>query len=351
MVHNQISNKVLQVGCSYRHSRGGIAQVLLNYDDYIFDDMNFLANSCDGTRITKFIFLVYALIHYSLKLALCRSIKIVHIHTSSYFSYKRSSYFARIAKFFNKKVIMHVHSGKFSQYYAEYPSFVEKGLKYCDKVIALTPTWKEFFSSIIDSERVVVIPNPVPPAHGVKRKYNGKLRFLFMGFVSRDKGAMDLLEMVVSHKGRLGKKTQFTLCGNDVDCNVGRFIRENHLGDLVVYRGWVKGDEKQKMYDSHDVLVLPSYAEGLPMTIIEAMANGLPVIASNVGGIPDIVRHCENGLLVPSGNKNDLFAAVMCYVNDRNLVAAHAAAALETAVNYDPDKISQQLNELYKQML
>lgn len=351
MVHNQISNQVLQVGCSYRHSRGGIAQVLSNYDNYIFDDMNFLANSCDGTRITKFIFLVYAFLHYSLKLALCRSIKIVHIHTSSYFSYKRSSYFARIAKFFNKKVIMHVHSGKFSQYYAEYPAFVENGLKYCDKVIALTPTWKEFFSSIIDADKIEVVPNPVPMPSHIERKFNGKLRFLFMGFVSRDKGAMDLLEMVVSHKGRLSKKTQFTLCGNDIDCNVGKYIRENHLGDLVVYRGWVKGEDKQKMFDSHDVLVLPSYAEGLPMTIIEAMANGMPVIASNVGGIPDIVKERINGLLITSGNKNELFSAVMTYVNDRNMVASHSAAAFETAAAYNPDIIASGLENLYEELI
>lgn len=344
------NNSVLQVGCSHRHSRGGIAQVLNNYENYVFEDMRFLANSCDGPKIIKALFLCYAVVHFVLKLLCCRSIKIVHIHTSSYFSFRRSVLFARIAKFFNKQVIMHVHSGKFSMYYAEYPAFVEKGLAICDKVIALTPAWKDFFSSIVEPSKIEVVPNPVPPAPALNRKFSGKVRFLFLGFVSRDKGAMDLLEMIVGHKGRLAKKARFTLCGNDVDCNVGKYIRENHLGDLVVYRGWVKGEEKQKMFNNNDVLVLPSYAEGLPMTIIEAMTNAMPVIASNVGGVPDIVQDEYNGILINAGNQNELFAAVVKYANNRDLIKAHSEAALATSKSYSPVQVAEQLKVIYSKL-
>lgn len=338
---------ILQVGCSYHHSRGGIAQVLNNYENYVFGKMYFISNSCDGPRWVKVLYLIVSMMRYIIRLTFCRRIRIVHIHTSSYFSFKRSYWFARIAYFYDKKVIMHIHSGKFSQYYAEYPAYVEKALSYCDRIITLTPTWKDFFSSIVDSDKIEVVPNPVPTARFHERKFNGKLRFLFMGFVSRDKGAMDLLEMVVSHKGRLNKKTRFTLCGNDVDCNVGRYIRENHLGDLVVYRGWVSNEDKQRIFDNNDVLVLPSYAEGLPMTIIEAMANGMPVIASNVGGVPDIVRDGENGILISSGNKNELFSAVMRYVKDRSLIVQHGIAAKQTARSYEPDIIAKRLWDIY----
>ena len=324
--------------------------MLSNYDDYVFDDMQFLANSCDGPKFVKAIFMAWAVTRFVLKLLFCRTLKIVHIHTSSYFSFRRSVYFARIAKLFGKKVIMHVHSGKFSQYYAEYPSFVEKGLTYCDKIVALTPTWKDFFASIFDPHDVVVIPNPVPKMEKPERKYSGKINFLFLGFVSRDKGAKDLLEMVVSHKRQLNKKAQFTLCGNDVDCNVGMYIRENHLGDLVIYRGWVDGEEKQKIFDSHDVLVLPSYAEGMPMTIIEAMANGMPVIASNVGGIPEIINDNENGQLIVAGNKEELYAAVTRYLNNRDLIKQHAEVAIHTADKYSPELVANNLMSLYDDM-
>ncbi len=351
MTEYVIEKHVLQVGCSHRHSRGGIAQVLNNYENYVFDDMRFLANSCDGPKLVKALFLCWAVFHFIVKLTFCRAIQIIHIHTSSYFSFRRSVLFARIAKFYGKKVIMHVHSGKFSMYYAESPAFVEQGLTYCDKIIALTPAWKDFFASIVDENRVVVVPNPVPPAPVVEKKTSGKVRFLFLGFVSRDKGAMDLLEMVVNHKGRLTKRARFTLCGNDVDCNVGKNIRENHLGDLVVYRGWVKGAEKQKMFAGNDVLILPSYAEGLPMTIIEAMANGMPVIASNVGGIPDIVNDGVNGTLVTAGNQNELFVAVQKYIKDRNLIVSQGVAALETSRYYMPSNVRERLDEIYKSLI
>lgn len=350
MVDKSISKHVLQVGCQ-SHSRGGIAQVLYNYDKFVFYRMSFLSNSCDGPKWFKALYMICALIIYILRLIVNPSIRIVQIHTSSYFSFKRSYYYVRIAKFFKKKVIIHIHSGRFSQYYAEYPAFVEKALSLCDKVIALTPTWKDFFLSLVDEDKIEIIPNPVPLPPVVPDRRNSKLHFLFMGFVSKDKGAMDLLEMVNSHKSRLANKARFTLCGNDVDCGIGKFIRQNHLGDLIVYRGWVKGSEKQKMYDNHDVLVLPSYAEGLPMTIIEAMANCMSVIASNVGGIPDIVQDGYNGLLIQSGNKDELYSAVMKYVCNRDLMRSHALSARETAKSYQPDFVSKRLEALYLELI
>src|SRR5258708_2367135 len=102
-------------------------------------------------------------------------------------------------------------------------------------------------------------------------------------------------------------------------------VVRDELGDRVTIRGRVSEAELKDAYASSDVLVLPSIldtrgdTEGLGVVLLEAMSYGVPVIGSNVGGITDIVRDGETGLLVPPGDAVQLVAALERLATDRDL--------------------------------
>lgn len=92
----------------------------------------------------KFIKCINALIEVFLRLTIQRRIKIVHIHTASWNSFRRSILFIRLAKMMRRKVVVHIHGGGFKEYYASNPEFVRKYLLMANCVIALSESWREF---------------------------------------------------------------------------------------------------------------------------------------------------------------------------------------------------------------
>lgn len=83
-----------------------------------------------------------------------------------------------------------------------------------------------------------------------------------------------------------------------------KLIAEKGVFDNVEFPGWVRGDTKDKLLREADVFFLPSYNEGMPMSVLDAMGYGLPVVSTNVGGIPKIVHDGENGYCCDPGNVN-----------------------------------------------
>jgi glycosyltransferase involved in cell wall biosynthesis len=83
--------------------------------------------------------------------------------------------------------------------------------------------------------------------------------------------------------------------------------------------GWVTGENKEALLSTASIFVLPSYYEGLPMSVLEAMAWGVPVITTPVGGIPEVVRHGEEGVIVQPGDIVGLTAALRQLLDDESL--------------------------------
>jgi glycosyltransferase involved in cell wall biosynthesis len=139
------------------------------------------------------------------------------------------------------------------------------------------------------------------------------MRLLFAGRLDRSKGpdiAIDAVRRLVDR----GITACLTLLGRADDAfapQLRRQIADLRLGDLVVLAGAVPRQAMADAYAQHDVLVVPSrWPDPLPRVVHEAMASGLPVVASEVGGIPELVRHGENGLLVPCDDASALADAL-----------------------------------------
>jgi glycosyltransferase involved in cell wall biosynthesis len=164
----------------------------------------------------------------------------------------------------------------------------------------------------------------------------GRPRLLHIGRLSSEKGVADLLEAVRILKNKHGPWCQLTVAGSGPEENrLKEYVKALGIDENVRFVGYVKEDaELVRLYQNSDVFILPSYTEGVPKVILEAMANGLPVVSTAVGGIPEIVQDGVNGLLVPPRDPEGIYAAIHRLLKDGELRLRITKSAIETGRMY-----------------
>lgn len=350
MITKNTSKQILTIGCQWKNPKGGIAVVLNSYSR-IFPEFNIIVNSNGKNAIANLLQLLYSLVATTLRLIFCRNIRIVHIHTASYNSFKRSVLFISLAKFFKRKVVIHIHGGGFKEYYEKNTSFVHKNLLKCDTIIALTEYWKEFFEGL-GFENVIVVPNVVDSPTIQERKCDdGKTHILYLGLITKAKGIFDLIDTIYEHKEELNGKIILHIGGNGETATLQSIINECGLSKIVRFEGWVSGDKKVELLNNTDVFILPSYTEGLPISILEAMSYRLPVISTPVGGIPEVVRDGENGFLIKPGDKDALHNAIVRLANDEELREKMGNISYSKVQPHLPEIVAKELEDIYKHLL
>jgi glycosyltransferase involved in cell wall biosynthesis len=164
----------------------------------------------------------------------------------------------------------------------------------------------------VDPERFRPDPQAASQAH---RAASSPLRLLFVGRLEHIKGLPILLEAMEA----LGDIVELSVVGEgSLKHSLEQTARTKSLP--VRFWGTVQGAALVKLYQEHDVFVLPSLSEGFPLTLLEAAAAGLAVVASHVGDVPALVHEGKNGLLVPAGDAKELTKALLHLVNHRGLV-------------------------------
>jgi glycosyltransferase involved in cell wall biosynthesis len=154
-----------------------------------------------------------------------------------------------------------------------------------------------------------------------------------------------------THRAELDGNVKLTIGGNGEINRLKQAIKFQQIESMVNFVGWVSGEQKQRLLAESDVYLLPSYSEGLPMSILEAMNAGLPVLSTPVGGIPEIVIDGLNGYLVKPGDEEALYDRLMRFVNQPDLVATMGAASGRIVAQYQPEVIFAQLQALYESLL
>lgn len=342
-----LAETVLTVGCAYHPPKGGVAQVIFNYERYVFPLFKCVINSGGTNPIAKAWKAFKGILSIIIKLLCDRKIKIVHIHTASYNSFRRSAIFVKIAKFFHKKVILHIHGGGFREYYATNPQKISSILNSCDCIITLTESWQTFFKQITTCKHIEIIENITSPPQSKAIPNDSKFHLLFLGLVTEQKGIYDLIEVIAEHKVEFDNKLTLHIGGNGEKEKLIDLISKNDLAGLVAYEGWVSGDKKTDLLNIADAFILPSYAEGLPISILEAMSYGLPILSTPVGGIPEIVENGVNGYLFQPGDKNGIFQAILQLLSNKDLAKQMGDESLAKAKRHMPCNVSDALSKLY----
>ena len=185
---------------------------------------------------------------------------------------------------------------------------VQKTYEKCNIFIVLNESAEKNLKQIVPDKQVVVIENygilETSAIHNYKNRNENVV--LFLGFVTEKKGCFDMpriSEIVLQEV----PDAQFVLGGVGELEKLEKLVNMNHFKFL----GWIEGEEKKEWLERAKVFFLPSYSEAMPMSILEAMGYGLPVVASNVGGIPSIVRNNINGFTFIPGDVEGMAAAII----------------------------------------
>lgn len=288
------------------------------------------------------------------------SAAIIHIHTCSGFSFHRSAWDMRVARRHGCRTILHMHGARFDEYFARANrierALVRRTLESADCVVVLSQGWKAKLQEMSSCAKVCVIENAVEVLSKTKRStHSARCRFLMLGRMDTWKGLDDLLDACAVLK-RQRVPFGLTLAGPEGSAGDAGQIRsqitERGLRDVVAYIGPVEGNSKEHVLAQSDVLVQPSHQEGMPMSILEAFARGLPVIATGVGAVPEIIEHAEQGLLVPAKNPTALAGAMGALAVDPPTRACMGRSAQRLAfTRFSITRFRDDLIELYDSLL
>lgn len=352
MINKSLCRKILSVGPRYKTPYGGIAQVMYNYSKLVFEDYRVVVNSGGSESYRKIYYLISGSIKFIFLLLFDRNIRIVHIHTASNTSFLRSSIYVSISKFFKKRIIMHIHSGEFIDYYKHNSSFVRKTLLKCDKIIVLTQMWNDMLVEISGLTNTIVLQNIIPKPVIKPLKYDdGLTHFLFMARITREKGIFDLINCINKYKTQLRGKAIFHVAGRGLHDELLLDIKEKGIEDIVKYEGWVLGEDKNNLINKCDVFILPTHFEALSLSILEAMSFNKPIVASRVGGIPSIVKHGENGLLFKSCDLEDMINCIMYFIENPTFISKMGNASEKIVSEYYAEEITPKLQNIYESLL
>lgn len=350
MPDNNIFDKVLFVGIDYKHPRGGIASVLNTYSIFIQPFKFVRTTAGELGNLQKICYAVSGYASLIWKLATDTSIEIVHVHSASGSSFWRKSIAIRIAKAMGRKVIFHCHGGGFKEFRMNYSKEVDAILERVDSIVCLSEEWRTYFESI-SCRNVVVIKNVIAEPDIEAIKSDGLVHFLFLGLICDNKGIFDTLEAIAIHKEDLLGKIILHVGGNGETDRLLSTIKSLDIEPLVHFEGWVDNEKKRHLLNLADVFILPSYIEGVPISILEAESYHKPVITTKVGGIPSIVKDHQTGLFVTPGNIEEIYKAMMMLANNKTLRNEFGEASYRISRGYLPETIKQQLESLYFNIL
>ena len=242
---------------------------------------------------------------------------VLHFHTlwpSSLFPLLRS-------KRFNIPIILSPH-GQIDYMFerkwkSPYRYFVKRALEKADNVIVFNDHEKQQCLEFAPSSKVEIIPNGVDLTfdnqtspnsfHGLKIKDRDKI-VLFVGTANRRKGFHDIIE-TASKFDKIGcDDIKFVVIGE-----LTPEFEQSNFPKNIILLGRLPSREVSCFYKRADVLILPSYSEGMPLVILEAMANGLPVISTNIGSIPSIVHEEHSGFIIKPGDA-EMLGKKICHI-------------------------------------
>lgn len=343
------ARNVLTIGIDYRIVRGGVAAVENVYSTF-YQPFNHVTTTVTNGQVKKLLVLCKAVLQFLYWMLFHPEIKILHVQGASNASFWRKRIFIYIAKWFDKKVVYHMHGGGFGDFSRKHPQAVRRLLEKCDVVIALSDYWKSFFESELHFKNVVVVKNVIAEPV-INPNKTTCFSLLFLGLLGQNKGIYDLLDCLNEHKSVFSGKLKLFVGGNGEISKVTQIISKYGLSDIVSFEGWVSGDKKIELLNKVDAYILPSYHEGLPISILEAMSYSLPIISTNVGGIPEILKNGENGFIMSPGDKDAMYRAILELMNNEKLRMNMGKASYSKVQEHMPVFVERQLNDLYRSLL
>jgi glycosyltransferase involved in cell wall biosynthesis len=235
----------------------------------------------------------------------------------------RDALFTWFIKLFSPRILFHLHKKGVSETYnrSRFKKWLYKKTFKGVKVICLSEKLTHDIRSVY-AHKPFILPNGIEVVNNVRPKRDSTTpQIIFLSNLIKLKGIEVFLQSLVELR-RQGCDFKARIVGESFDYSreeATAFCVREGIADVVQITGPKFGEEKFEELRRSDIFVLPSYNECVPLTILEAMQFGLSVVTTNVGGIPDVITHGTNGLLIPPGNVKELTIKLKQLINEKAL--------------------------------
>ena len=350
---------ILMVGMSLTKTRGGISTLIGEIlrsdlkDDFAIEYIESQAEDFKG--FDKLILAIKAVFIFFGKV-LTKKPKLVYVHIGSNASLYRESFFIVLAKIFRKKTIAHFHAGDVEEYLEKQSAigkkFISCAIGLSDGLIAVSKDSAQKLRTLAPKNEIEIIANVIdttPFAFPVNRFDVRKkaVRVLFVGAMGKLKGETDLADAVklIAEK-HPNLRVSFLGFGGE---NLQEYCRRIGIENLIEFVGAVSLEERLGFFEKADIFALPTYAEAMPISVIEAMAAGLPVVSTTVGGIPELIEDDGDGFLFTPGDSAALAEKISILASNKDLRIRIGQKARQKV--YEQMNFSQYTNKLRNHLL
>jgi glycosyltransferase involved in cell wall biosynthesis len=283
----------------------------------------------------------------------------VHVHVAERLSVVRKGIIVVLSRQLGIPVILHVHAAQLPQFYKRLPSWGRAAVRYVfsvpAEVVVLGEVSKRFVVDQLQvpESRVTILINgvPAPPQRGKRSARPDQARIVFLGNLSERKGVIDLLN-ALARPELAGLNWRATFGGGGDVARYRAAAVERRLQHRVDFPGWQEQAQACALLSDADILVLPSYDEGLPLVILEAFARHTAVICTPVGEIPNELVDGQHALFVQAGDVAGIASALVDLIKhpQRREALATAGRALYDQ-RYSMDVFFENLLVIYRRHL
>ena len=350
--------KVLMLG-NDPSVKGGITSVIsqLLAHDWNSEgiDMKFIPTYVETNNVRKILFFAKALRRINKELKTNKP-DVVHMHMSYKGSFTRKFFLHKLCKKNNIPDIIHLHGSEFKKWFDESDDKkkeqIQTLLKESAGFIVLGDKWNKAVKEIEPKTNTVVVSNTVHiPDYTVEWKQ--PFTVLFMGVLIKRKGVADLINAIyLLNKENKLDNVRLVIAGSGAEeAELKAMCTQLGLDNYIEFAGWTAGEKKEKLFRESQMLVLPSYNEGLPIAILEAISCGMPVVATNVGDISSAVIDGENGYLIEPGDVLAIKQAIEKIVWGPEVFNKMVTASRQLAESgFSDEKYFSCINDLYKEI-
>ncbi|MCG5433888.1 glycosyltransferase family 4 protein [Mycobacterium sp. MYCO198283] len=340
-------------------SRGGMATVMSQLLDHPDPGVSIrvVATYVDAPPLRRLAVGVAGMIRAA-ALVLAGRADVLHVHLAHGGSVVRKAVPLLAARLTGVATVVHAHSYDFPGWFDRLPPALRRlvvAALRADHWLVLGERLREDYRGRLrlPSQRISVLHNaaPLPEPRPAPRRTGAQLHLVSLGRLGARKGSYDLVAAVAALPGSVRARLRVSLAGDGDVERVAAAAATAGVGETVSVLGWVGASERHRLLCDADLFALPSYEEGLPMALLEAMTYGLAPVTTPVGSIAEVVRDGVDGLLVPPGDRAALTAALQRLVTDDALRRRLGAAAADRAGDFGLTAWYRRLSALWQELV
>jgi len=284
---------------------------------------------------------------------LSRGAAVVHLNTSlNPKAWWRDLAYLLVAKACGARVVLQVHGGALDRFVFG----LRAALRWPDAVVVLSRREQDSWRRAVPGQSVALLPNGIDCAPYLKHKRSAPaadapLRLVYVGRLAPAKGLEETIEAMALARAN-GAAASLVIAGSGPEeRRLRAMVRDFNLDREVRFAGPIVGEDKALLLSQADVLCLPSYSEGLPYALLEAMAAGVVPVVTPVGGIPDVVQDGVHGAFVPVRDCDAIAQAIETLARDRAALSRMSAACRQRIAGaYSIERVTADFSSLYSSL-